>query len=287
MTGDTLVLDSTGATLRIFHGRPLAEAIERLAHGVLDDDAQLPAALLEVLREHGIVAALPAYPETGKHFLDSFFAMCNAWVEDVFASPFWHDFLAGHSSPAQVWCFLAQLLHRTAGADVHNRIAAERCSDPTIAPLLKRHYDEERGHALLLADGFKQYVSAGVACVTSDPLRSTQALINFMIDISADPIAYLGCYGIFHAPSTIRSESDLVEQFAGYTRMYPYAAQAFMAVARHAAVDYKLGHDRIALEEWVLGAGRPAAYRVAATARGARGAAQAFRSIFDECARAV
>jgi hypothetical protein len=69
--------------------------------------------------------------------------------------------------------------------------------------------------------------------------------------------------------------------------MYPFAAEGFVAVARHAALDYQLEHDHIALAEWTNSVGPPGPRDVAAAARGARGAAIAFRSIFDECALAA
>ncbi|WP_426117093.1 hypothetical protein [Massilia sp. PWRC2] len=282
--GTRVLLDGPEATLSIGNGSILQGAIDQLADGVIDSACTLPPALLEQLHENAMVASLAACPADGAAFLDDFYALCDGWVGDIFASPFWHDFLSGHARPAQVWTFLCQLYRRTEGADVHNRIAAERCRDGAIARLLWRHYEEELGHAAILADGLRQCGGAAVRHLQQAPLASTSALIEFMVQTSNEPLAYLGCYGIFHAPVTIRSEQELVDQFAGYARLYPYAAPAFAAVARHAALDYRLEHDHIVLEQWVSQVGPPGPRGVAAVARGARGAAVAFRAIFDACA---
>lgn len=284
--GKTLLLDCPDATLTISNGSVLRQAIEQLAHGVVESACTLPANVLDQMIGHGMVASLPAYSSNVTNFMSEFASMCDAWVVDIFLSPFWDLFHSGQATDAQVWTFLCQLYHRTAGADLHNRIAAEQCAEPEISALLLRHYEEELGHACILADGLRRCGAAAAAHVNMAPLASTRALIDFMVEISVDPVAYLGCYGVFHAPSTIRSEKDLLEQFAHYARMYPFAAEAFAAVGRHAALDYQLEHDHIALEEWVKKVGPPGPRDVAAAARGARGAALAFRSIFDDCARA-
>ena len=110
---------------------------------------------------------------------------------------------------------------------------------------------------------------------------TTRRLIEYMIDAARDPLRYLGCYGVFHAPSTMRSEFEVVAQFQEFSDLYPYASAAFEAVSRHACLDYELGHGELALVQIAQAEGAPDGEGALAVLQGARGVAQCFRDIFD------
>jgi len=255
-----------------------------LEQGILQGEemSSTHARVLEALAAEDLLATLDPTPRTADAFLATLFAICDYWVEGIFHSPFWDVFHRGQASRTQVTQFLAQLYHRTVGADHHNLIAVERCSDPEARDLLDRHYREEFGHAAILLNGFAKCGLARDGAVLHGPLPSTRRLIDYMVDISSDTMAYLGCYGIFHAPSTIRGEEQLVRQFERFAALYPFAAPAFEAICQHARLDCKLGHAEIALERLVRIRGCPDTEGVRSVLRGARGAAAAFRAIFDD-----
>lgn len=259
----------------------LLAALER---GVLQSEV-LPsqhARIVETLAAEDLLVALDPSPRTADTFLARLFAICDTWVEGIFRSPFWDAFHRGEASPTQVMQFLAQLYHRTVGADHHNLIAMERCKDPGARDLLDRHYREEFGHAAILLNGFAKCGLARQGEVVHGPLDSTRRLIDYMVDISSDTMAYLGCYAIFHTPSTIRGEEQLIRQFEHFAKLYPFASPAFESVCQHARLDYKLGHSEIALERLVRNRGCPDDEGIRSAMLGARGAAAAFRAIFDE-----
>lgn len=264
----------------------LLTALER---GLLQREAMSSAhaKVLETLAAEDLLVALDPNQESADAFLTTLFDICDAWVDGIFCSPFWEVFHHGQASRTQVKQFLAQLYHRTVGADHHNLVAVERCSVPDARDLLDRHYREELGHAAILLKGFDKCGLARDGTVVHGPLGSTRRLIDYMADISSDTLAYLGCYAIFHAPSTIRSEEQLVRQFEHFAQLYPYAAPAFESVCQHARLDYKLGHAEIVLERLVRTRGCPDAEGIRSALRGARGAAAAFRAIFDELSAIV
>lgn len=243
------------------------------------------ARVLDVLAGEDLVAMLDVAASAPDAFLSAFHAVCDRWVEDIFRSPFWETFHRGEASREQVLSFLAQLYHRTVGADRHNLVAVECCRDADARALLERHYLEEFGHAAILLKGFARCGLAHQGSVVIEQMESTRCLIASMVDLAAeDTLSYLGCYGIFHAPSTIRDEAQLVRQFEHFARMYPFAAPAFRSVCQHARLDYTLGHAETALERLVRTRGSPDADGTRSVLRGARSAAAAFRAIFDELA---
>jgi hypothetical protein len=101
-----------------------------------------------------------------------------------------------------------------------------------------------------------------------------------MVGLASQPMQYLGCYGIFHAPCTVQTETALIAQFEQFAELYPFAAPAFKAVCRHARMDYSLGHQEIALER-IVKERMPDGFRALAILRGASGVATLFRQIFD------
>lgn len=280
--GNVLNIETSEVTLTISGADSNFDTeLDRLENGVVASFPSMPASLVDILVEQKVLYAFPAQPASKMEFIEKFFMACDAWVDGIFASPFWFRFLGGQSSEKQVLAFLGQLYHRTVGADIHNLVAYERCAISEIRPLLLRHYREELGHSLLIAEGLRLCGAPGSQAVVSQPLPATRQLIEYMVATSVDSIAYLGCYGIFHAPSTVRTEDELVEQFSHFARMYPFAAPGFEAVCCHARLDYRLEHDKIALVHWLQQNGPPNGIEIAAALRGARGAAQVFRSIFD------
>jgi len=262
----------------------LPALLKALEHGLLEGEAMSSphVRVLETLAAEDLLVTLDSSPRTADAFLSRLFAICDSWVEGIFRSPFWEIFHRGEASRIQVMQFLAQLYHRTAGADLHNLVAVQRCSDPEARELLDRHYREEFGHAAILLNGFAKCGLARDGAVVHGPLGSTRSLIDYMVDTSSNTMAYLGCYAIFHTPSTIRGEEQLVRQFEHFAQLYPFAAPAFASVCQHARLDYKLGHAEIALERLVRTRGCPSADGARSALRGARGAAAAFRAIFDE-----
>ncbi|OHX16307.1 hypothetical protein [Chromobacterium sphagni] len=253
-----------------------------LENGMAAVDSGLPRLLQQRLQQCDALHSLPARPEGVDGFLDGFLALCDSWALGVFASPFWPRFMAGQATAGEVFGFLGQLYHRTAGADLHNRCACENCQLPALRPHLLRHYQEEQGHAAMIADGLRRCGAPGCQAVDTPALASTRRLIALMVSLSRWPAAYLGCYGIFHAPATIRDAAALRRQFAGFAQLYPFAAPGFDAVCRHAQLDYRLGHEEIMLARWLREQGPPDGEFVLGALRGARCAAAAFRAIFDE-----
>lgn len=262
----------------------LPTLLSALAQGIVQGEemSSTHANVLNALSAEDLLATLDPNPQTADAFLASLFDICDQWVDGIFHAPFWEVFHHGQASDTQVRQFLIQLYHRTVGADYHNLIAVERCNDSDARKLLDRHYREELGHAAILLDGFTKCGLARDGVMVHAPLSSTRRLIDYMVNISTDTMAYLGCYAIFHAPSTIRGEEQLVRQFEHFAKLYPFVTPAFEAVCQHALLDYKLGHEKIALETLVQIRGCPDAQGIRAVLRGAHGAAAAFRAIFDE-----
>ena len=102
-----------------------------------------------------------------------------------------------------------------------------------------------------------------------------------MVNAAEESLRYLGCYGIFHAPCTVRSKNDLVEQFESFSTMYPFATRGFEAVSSHAQMDYELDHDQLIVVKVACDQGAPDSQGALAVLRGARDAARYFRDIFD------
>ena len=278
-----LLIDTPQWQLRLADAPPgLDRALASLTHGVLATHSGLPQPLQQQLLECEALHALPARQHDVDGFLAAFLALCDHWALGVFASPFWPRFLAGQASADEVFAFLGQLYHRTVGADLHNRCAYERCPLPSLRPLLLRHYQEEREHAAMIADGLRRCGAPGCRVVDNPALASTRRLIAMMVSFSPLPATYLGCYGVFHAPVTIRDAATVQQQFTAFAQHYPFAAPGFDAVSRHAQLDYRLGHEEIMLARWLREQGPPDGEFVLGTLRGARSAAAAFRAIFDE-----
>jgi hypothetical protein len=279
----TLLIDTPQWQLQIDNAPAgLDLALASLANGMLAAHSGLPPALQQQLMECEALHALPAPPADVDRFLEGFFALCDLWALGVFASPFWPRFLDGQASAGEVFGLLGQMYHRTVGADLHNRCAYERCPLPSLRPLLLSHFQDERGHAAMIADGLRRCGAPGCRVVDNPALASTRRLIAMMVSFSSLPATYLGCYGVFHAPVTIRDAATVQQQFAAFAQRYPFAAPAFDAVSRHAQLDYRLGHEEIMLARWLRVQGPPDGEFVLGTLRGARAAAAAFRAIFDE-----
>lgn len=262
------------------HGAPADTMtwLERLRHGVLLTHAPAPGTWLATLADEGLVQALPA---TRDGTVTAFGEICDAWVRGIFAAPFWTRFLAGESSEIQVLAFLAQLYHRAAGADVHNRIAVERCTDMALRPLLLRQYREQRGQATMLAAGLLRCGPAARTFLDSGAFDTTHALIDFIIGAAGDMASYVGCCALCQAPATVRAVSEIEAQFDALAQRYPSAADGFAAVCAHAKHDASVSASVPLLAQWVTEAGEPDAASRLRMLRGARGVAAAYRGMFD------
>lgn len=269
--------------------------LDRLRHGIVMAAAPASGSWLDVLIAEGLASALPARDATLRavpatcntsmdpacDFVHAFETICDGWIEGVFASPFWPRFLAGESSHIQVLAFLAQRYHRAAGADVHNRLAVERCTDAVLRVEFLRQYREQRGHATSLAAGLLRCGPAARTFLDSGAFDSTHALIDFLIEAAGDTLTYLGCCALFQSPSTQRAESELIAQFDDFARRYPAAAEGFDAVCAHARLDATATGRESLLAQWVREVGTPDTAARLHMLRGAHGAACAYREVFD------
>ncbi|WP_139133238.1 hypothetical protein [Pandoraea sp. ISTKB] len=262
------------------HDAPADTALwlERVKHGVLLAEAPMPGTWLATLVDEALVHVLPA---TRRDIVPAFGRICDDWVRGIFAAPFWARFLAGESSDIQVLAFLAQLYHRAAGADVHNRIAVERCTDTALRPLLLRQYREQRGQSTMLAAGLLRCGPAARTFLDSGAFDATHALIDFIIGAAGDMPAYVGCCALCQAPSTIRAASEIEAQFDALAQRYPSAADGFAAVCAHARHDASVCGGTALLSQWVEDAGEPDVPSRLRMLRGAYGVAAAYRVMFD------
>ena len=252
--------------------------LERVKHGMLLAEPPLPGTWLATLVDEALVHVLPA---TRGDIVPAFGEICDAWVRGIFAAPFWTRFLAGESSDIQVLAFLAQLYHRAAGADVHNRIAVERCTDTALRPLLLRQYREQRGQSTMLAAGLLRCGPAARTFLDSGAFDATHALIDFIIGAAGDVPAYVGCCALCQAPATMRAASEIEAQFDALAERYPSAAQGFAAVCAHARHDASVCGGTPLLAQWVEDAGEPDVPSRLRMLRGAYGVAAAYRMMFD------
>jgi hypothetical protein len=262
------------------HGAPAETAmwLDRMRHGVLLAEAPSPGTWLATLVDEALVQVLPA---TQGEMVPAFGRICDDWVRGIFAAPFWARFLAGESSDIQVLAFLAQHYHRAAGADVHNRIAVERCTDAALRPLLLRQYREQRGQATMLAAGLLRCGPAARTFLDSGAFDATHALIDFIIGAAGDMPAYVGCCALSQAPATVRAASEIEAQFDALAQRYPSAAEGFRAVGAHARHDASVCGATSLLAQWVEEAGEPDAASRLRMLRGAYGVAAAYRVMFD------
>ena len=278
-------LETDDVVLRIQppHADTLA-TLHQLCAPQWTQEVAIDAVLKARLIEHRALRELPIDSDHPARFIVPFLDLCDSWAGGVFESAFWPRFLSGQSSRAQVFAFIAQLHHRTAGADLHNLAAAQNCGDASIQVLLRQHYEEELGHARILAAGIRRCGAAGEQALAKPPLAATTDFIEFMLHTSISAHAYMGCYGIFHAPGTIKTETDLVQQFDTFAQHYPFASAAFDAVASHARLDYQFGHQEIDAVKWIRSGGLPSAEAMRAMVSGAREAARRLRALFDALA---
>ncbi|VVD82647.1 hypothetical protein [Pandoraea terrigena] len=266
------------------HGAPAETAVwlDRMRHGVLLAEAPSPGTWLATLVDEALVQVLPA---THGAMGPAFGRICDDWVRGIFAAPFWTRFLAGESSDIQVLAFLAQHYHRAAGADVHNRIAVERCTDAALRPLLLRQYREQRGQATMLAAGLLRCGPAARTFLDSGAFDATHALIDFIIGAAGDMPAYVGCCALSQAPAAVRAASEIEAQFDALARRYPSAAEGFQAVGAHARHDASVCGGTPLLAQWVEEVGEPDAASRLRMLRGAHGVAAAYRAMFDSLHR--
>ncbi|VVD96902.1 hypothetical protein [Pandoraea anhela] len=252
--------------------------LERLKQGMLLAEAPVPGTWLARLVDEALVHVLPA---TRRDIVPAFGRICDDWVRGIFASPFWTRFLAGESSDIQVLAFLAQLYHRAAGADVHNRIAVERCTDAALRPMLLRQYREQRGQSTMLAAGLLRCGPAARTFLDSGAFDATHALIDFIIGAASDMPAYVGCCALCQAPAAARAASEIEAQFDALAQRYPSAADGFAAVCAHARHDASVCGGTALLPQWVEEAGEPDTLSRLRMLRGAHGVAAAYRGMFD------
>jgi hypothetical protein len=262
------------------HGAPadIAVWLDRLRHGLLLAEAPAPGTWLATLVDEALAHVLPA---TRDDIVPAFGRICDDWVRGIFAAPFWPRFLAGESSDIQVLAFLAQHYHRAAGADVHNRIAVERCTDSALRPLLLRQYREQRGQATMLAAGLLRCGPTARTFLDSGAFDATHALIDFIIDAAGDMPTYVGCCALSQAPATVRAASEIEAQFDALAKRYPSAAEGFAAVCAHARHDASVCGGTALLAQWVEEAGEPDVAARLRMLRGAYGVAAAYRDMFD------
>ncbi|VVE88642.1 hypothetical protein [Pandoraea bronchicola] len=262
------------------HGAPadITVWLDRLRHGLLLAEAPVPGTWLAKLIDESLAHVLPA---TRHDIVPAFGQICDDWVRGIFAAPFWARFLAGESSDIQVLAFLAQHYHRAAGADVHNRIAVERCTDAALRPLLLRQYREQRGQATMLAAGLLRCGPTARTFLDSGAFDATHALIDFIIDAAGDMPTYVGCCALSQAPATVRAASEIEAQFEAMAQRYPSAAEGFAAVGAHARHDASVCGGTSLLAQWVEEAGEPDVASRLRMLRGAYGVAAAYREMFD------
>ncbi|VVE42998.1 hypothetical protein PIN31115_04229 [Pandoraea iniqua] len=277
--GDVVTVASREVSCTLRGTSPEVPAwLERLQHGVLLASAPAPGTWLATLVDEELASVLPA---TDPDIVAAFGKICDVWMRGIFASPFWARFLAGESSEIQVLAFLAQLYHRAAGADVHNRIAVERCTDPVLRPILLRQYREQRGQATMLAAGLLRCGAAARTFLDSGAFDATHALVDFIIEAAGDMPGYVGCCALCQAPAAARAVSEIEAQFDALSQRYPSAADGFAAVCAHARHDASVCGGTPLLSLWVQEAGPPDAAARLRMLRGAFGVAAAYRAMFD------
>jgi len=299
--GESLVVAGEVVEIRLAPAESVEGWIREIRQGIVVDESVVPtffAPALGALIREKLVGCVPVGwgraagradtdpqpdPDGGEKFARAYLDVCDEWAKSVFLSPFWTAFHAGTMPSWQVFTFLAQLYFRTAGADTHNLAAVERCRDGLIRPHLERHYREELGHATILREGLLACGRGGEEALAAGPQPAMRAFIDSMVVAASEPLRYLGCYGVFHAPWTVRTESDLMAQFEHFTGMYPFAGKAFAAVCSHARLDYALGHEDVVLVRLAREHGALAldAAGVLSALQGARTAAHGLRAVFD------
>jgi hypothetical protein len=284
--------------LRCKHSEPLRDALLVFAGGSTINAAEQGAgklgslrSLSESLLEAGVLVDLtPLLTATEpEQWLQQYFRLCDDWAADIFLCKFWQSMRAGSASVAMVRRWIVEMFHRTIGADEHNHLAEVYCGEPRMFDSLHQHNREERGHPLMILRGL---VASGVSEARvrcSRPLPTTRALIEYMAALAmADTFAYLGCYGILHAPRYGQSRAAVTAQFDHFAALYPAMAPALAAIRDHALIDLNLGHDQVEIEKYVLQHGVPSMAQSRSIIRGARGIANVWDRFFAglyECSR--
>lgn len=284
--------------LRCKHSEQLRDALLVFAGGSTIHAAEQVAASLKRLRplsesllEAGILVDLAPLLTASEpsQWLHHYFRLCDDWAADIFLCKFWRSVRAGNAPLAMVRRWIVEMFHRTVGADEHNHLAEVYCGEPRMLDSLRQHNREERGHPLLILRGLAAAGVSEARVRCSLPLPTTRALIEYMGGLAmTDSFAYLGCYGILHAPRYGQTRAAVIAQFDHFAALYPPLAPALAAIRDHALIDLTLGHDQVEIEKYVLQHGVPSIAQSQRAIRGARGIASVWDRFFAglyECSR--
>ena len=241
------------------------------------------APIVDALAGDGLAELTPLLvARTADDWLSAYFAICDTWALEIFTSEFWAAVLSGEASTGLVLGWAIEFYHRTVGADEHNELAVRHCRDPFVKVALEEHFREECGHGEMFLRGLTACNVPRIAVTGSTPLPTTRGLIEYMNGLAkSDSVAYLGCYGVLHAPRHGQTPEQVKTQFTRLARLYPAAAGAIRSMQEHAVLDLSLGHDQIELERYVRARGIPSLQITLRIINAARGMAMAFNRFFE------
>lgn len=181
-------------------------------------------------------------------FLSGFRRICDLWAKEWERTSFWNAMHSGEAPRNVVLGWGVEFHHYVESANEHMAASVAHCRhDLVIRKWLAEHYVEEHDHSRHFADGLAECGLDRESVRVAPPLPSTAALINYLVELATDSIAYAGTFAAMR-----RSVPPSLEELnASYTTLidtYPFAAPLLNRIHAHAKEDFDLDHDTLIIE---------------------------------------
>jgi hypothetical protein len=187
---------------------------------------------------------------SGERFYELHRRYCAHWLAPVYRHRLWSAITSGEATRAQVLGFAFEKYHYIEGAYEHMAVAAANAT-PEMMPHLARHFIEEYRHGDIYRRGLQTLFQDEVI-LTSQPLPSTRALLNFLAE-SAGRTSF-GYYAGNEVLQMTENASEPEAQGAidsfydAMRRHYPETGGLIDAFIAHTNADQKLGHEDVFLQ---------------------------------------
>lgn len=245
-----IVLD--GAAAQLFRKlQPHLDGKTRLDHiaAKIDEPVQRLLALADCLRTAGVLGFAGELRGTmvGATFYELHRKYCTHWLQRVYDHPLWQKLTNGTASRAQVLGFAFEKYHYIEGAYEHMAIAAANAT-PEMMPHLAEHFIEEYNHGDIYRKGLRSLFPNDVI-LTSQPLPSTRALINFLSESAArNSFGYYAGNELLQLTENTSdpASSGAIDSFYALMRKhYPYTEKLIDSFIAHTKADQNLGHESV------------------------------------------
>ncbi len=245
-----IVLDGAAASLfrKVFphlDGRTRLDDIALL----VDEPLQRVSTLADRLRTAGVIGFTGELRGvmSGAEFYERHRKYCAHWLERVYDHPMWRKLTTGTASRAQVLGFAFEKYHYIEGAYEHMAIAAANAT-PEMMPHLAEHFIEEYQHGDIYRKGLRS-LFPNETILTSQPLPSTRALINFLSESAArNSFGYYAGNELLQMTENTSDteESSSIDSFYALMRQhYPYTDRLIDSFIAHTRADQNLGHENV------------------------------------------